>query len=125
HYTVLLEPMATDALFVATRPQALRGRFQPESIRNGGFPARGYLLLDAAGSIFNPAHNSTKIRYEGWSNLPVANPAELRALPPAYPDAVTETYLQLPRLDPRVKTLAEQITAKAANPYDRAASIQR
>ncbi len=125
HYTVLLEPMATDALFVATRPQALRGRFQPESIRNGGFPARGYLLLDAAGSIFNPAHNSTKIRYEGWSNLPVANPAELRALPPAYPDAVTETYLQLPRLDPRVKKLADQITAKTANPYDKAANIQR
>jgi hypothetical protein len=110
---------------VATRPQALRGRFQPESIRNGGFPARGYLLLDAAGSIFNPAHNSTKIRYEGWSNLPVANPADLRALPAVYPDAVTETYLQLPPLDPRVKKLADQITAKSANPYDKAANIQR
>jgi transglutaminase-like putative cysteine protease len=124
-YTVLLEPIATDAIFIAPRPQILRGRFQPEGIRAGGLPTRGYLLIDAAGSIFNPAHNSSKIRYEGSSNLPMMSPTELRAQPARYPEQVVRTYLQLPPLDPRIKTLADQITSGLKNPYDKVANIQR
>jgi protein-glutamine gamma-glutamyltransferase len=125
HYTVLMEPVATDAIFVAPRAQSLRGRFLHDAVRADGVPARGYLLLDASGSIFNPSHNSAKIRYEGSSILPRATPADLRALPARYPEAVLQSYLQLPPLDRRIKALADQISSNAANAYDKAANIQR
>jgi transglutaminase-like putative cysteine protease len=124
-YTVLMEPVATDAIFVAPRVQRLRGRFMHDAIRTDGLPPRGYLLVDGSGSIFNPSHNSAKIRYEGLSNIPAATPTDLRTVPAQYPPPVLETYLQLPRIDRRIKTLADQISGTAANEYDKAASIQR
>jgi protein-glutamine gamma-glutamyltransferase len=125
HYTVLMEPVATDAIFVAPRAHTLRGHFQSDSSNTGGPPHRGYLLEDMTGSLFNPSHNSSKIRYEGSSNLPAAPPRDLRAVPPVYPEALLRTYLQLPPLDRRIKALADQITVGSANPYDEAANIQR
>ena len=58
HYTALMEPIATDAIFVAPRAcesyadvsriwQAVRGQAS----------RRSYLLFDQTGSVFNPAHN--------------------------------------------------------------------
>ena len=124
-YTVLMEPVATDAIFVAPRAQILRGGFQNNAIRAGGLPARGYLLLDAAGTIFNPSHNSSKIRYEGLSDVPTATAADLRAVPATYPESVLGIYLQLPRLDRRIKPLADQITRGSTNVFDKAANIER
>jgi transglutaminase-like putative cysteine protease len=125
HYTVLMEPLATDAIFAAPRVQVLRGRFQNDAIRAGGLPARGYLLLDAAGTIFNPSHNSSKIRYEGSSDVPMATPGDLRAVPAKYPEAVLRSYLQLPTLDRRIKALADQITSGSTNAFDKAANVER
>jgi hypothetical protein len=48
----------------------------------------------------------------------------LRLASPDFPDSVTGPYLQVPRLDPRIKQLAEQITAGSANEYDKAAKIE-
>ncbi len=124
-YTVLMEPLATDAVFIAPRAHLLRGRFQNETAHAGGLLGRGYLLQDATGSIFNPSHNSSKIRYEGVSNLPAVTPSDLRLASPAYPNLVLPTYLQLPQLDPRVQALADRIVAGSANPYDKAANIER
>jgi transglutaminase-like putative cysteine protease len=126
HYTVIMEPIATDAIFVAPRVDTLRGRFQNETARpGGGPPRRGYLLQDMTGSIFNPARNNSKIRYEGFSSLPAVSPSELRAVPANYPEPVGRIYLQLPPLDARVKPLADEITARSRNAYDKAASIER
>ncbi len=124
-YTVLMEPTATDALFVAPRIATLNGRFS-----NGGDPAANgqrpsYLLLDQAGSLSNPAHNDSKVRYEATSMVPMIPPAKLRADSLPYPDAVTATYLQLPPIDPRVKALALEITKGSTNDYDKAANIER
>jgi hypothetical protein len=124
-YTVLMEPIATDAIFVASRAHTLRGRFQNETSGTGGLPHRGYLLEDMTGSVFNPSHNSSKIRYEGSSNLPAATPRDLRAVPLSYTEPFFRPYLQLPPLDGRIKALADQITGSSANPYDKAANIQR
>ena len=41
------------------------------------------------------------------------------------PSPIRQVYLQLPRLDPRVKRLADEITAGSQNEYDKAANIQR
>ena len=124
-YTVLMEPVATDAVFVAPRTLLLRGRFQNEAARAGVAPRHGYLLQDATGSLFNPAHNNSKIRYEGSSSLPAVPPRDLRAAPADYPEPIRQVYLQLPRLDPRVKQLADEITARSQNAYDKASNIER
>jgi transglutaminase-like putative cysteine protease len=124
HYTVLMEPIATDAIFVAPRIDTLQGRFSNDSERLGGEKHNGYLILDQTGSLSNPFHNNTKIRYEATSNLPIIPAPQLRLASPDFPDSITGPYLQVPRLDPRIKRLAEQITAGSANEYDKAAKIE-
>src|SRR5271168_3862427 len=124
HYTVLMEPLATDAIFVAPRVASLEGRFSNDTERLSGERHNGYLILDQTGSLSNPFHNNTKIRYEATSNLPIVPAPQLRLASPDFPDSITGTYLQVPRLDPRIKQLAEQITAGAANQYDKAAKIE-
>ena len=124
HYTVLMEPIATDAIFLAPRTESVSGKFGAEFSHPNGPPRRGYLLLDKTGSLFNAVHNNMKIRYEGTSHLPMVRPAELRKAPLEYPPAIRGTYLQLPALDPRIPALAEQITAGSNNEYDKAAKIQ-
>lgn len=123
-YTVLMEPIDTEAIFIAPPPATLRGRFSEDVGRLDGIPSRNYLLLDRTGSLFNPVHNNLKIRYEGESNLPLFPRSELRKSRSNYPDAIRETYLQLPPLDPRVQKLAEEITAGSNNEYDKAANIE-
>jgi hypothetical protein len=125
HYTVLMEPLGTDAIFIAPRAASLRGHFTNETDRPGPGPRRGYLVVDKTGSVFNPFHNDTKVRYEGVSNVPMIPPAVLRKAGTDYPEMIQNLYLQLPLLDPRVKPLAEQITQSAKNPYDKAANIER
>jgi hypothetical protein len=124
-YTVLMEPIATDAIFLAPRTLFLRGHFQNEASRAGVPLRRGYLLQDLTGSMFNPSHNNSKIRYEGAANLPAVPPRDLRAASRDYPEPIRQVYLQLPRLDPRIKQLADDITVHAQNEYDKASAIQR
>src|SRR5580704_14148909 len=124
HYTVLMEPIATDAIFVAPRIATLQGRFSNDTEHLGGEKHNGYLILDQTGSLSNPFHNNSKIRYEATSNLPIIPAPRLRLASPDFPDSVTGPYLQVPRLDPRIKQLAEQITAGSANEYDKAAKIE-
>jgi protein-glutamine gamma-glutamyltransferase len=124
-YTVLMEPVATDAVFIAPRLEALRGRFTNDSERVGASQQRGYLLIDRTGSLSNPFHNETKVRYEGLSLLPAIPPTQLRKASETFPDEVHSLYLQLPELDPRIKQLAQKITESSHNEYDRAANIER
>jgi hypothetical protein len=125
-YTVLMEPIATDALFIAPRARSLSGRFLSESEHALSTQQhRGYLFIDSTGSIFNPFHNVTKVRYEGSSILPNFTPRDLRKAGEVYPQPVLDTYLQLPQLDPRIKKLAQDITASSKNEYDRTANIER
>jgi protein-glutamine gamma-glutamyltransferase len=125
HYTVLMEPIATDAIFIAPRAESVEGRFGEESSRPDGSLRHGYLLLDRTGSLFNSVHNNIKIRYEGASRLPLVSAPELRKASAEYPDVIRDSYLQLPPLDPRIQKLAEQIAAPSTNEYDKAANIQR
>jgi transglutaminase-like putative cysteine protease len=123
HYTVLTEPIGSDAIFVAPRIEVLAGRFSDATPRLG-FDRPSYLLADHTDSIYNPAHNNFKIRYQAVSNLPAVRPAQLRESPSAYPDSIRAEYLQLPELDPRIPVLAAQVTRSLTNDYDRAANIE-
>jgi transglutaminase-like putative cysteine protease len=124
-YTVLMEPLATDAIFLAARPAEIRGHFGVETDRLGGPPRRGFLVMDKTGSIFNPSHNQIKTRYDAVSELPLVPPAKLRAASTVYSEAIRQTYLQLPPLDPRIARLVAEITAHAPTAYDKAANIER
>jgi hypothetical protein len=125
HYTVLMEPMATEAIFVAPRVRSLRGNFQEQVSRLGSNARRSFLLIDRTGSIFNSAHSGVKIRYEGFSSLPEISAGELRRASVDYPPEILAPYLQLPRrIDPRIRQLAADVTARAANPYDKAVNLE-
>ncbi len=122
-YTVLMEPTATEAIFVAAEPERLRGQF---GLEGGQAYARrrSYLLLDSTGSLFDPFHSFGRIRYQATSNIPVVPGAQLRAASTQYPDEIRNVYLQLPSLDPRVKKLADQITDRSRDAYDKVESIE-
>ena len=124
HFTVLMEPMASDALFAPADLTDLRGNFVSDGGTYSSLVRRGDLVVDSGGSVFNPYHNYSQIRYEGISLLPVARPAEARSATTDYPEDIRETYLQLPRLDPRVPELARQITASAPSPFEKAAVME-
>jgi transglutaminase-like putative cysteine protease len=126
HYTVLMEPIATDAIFVAPRAIMIRGKFGPESSSVAGGPPRPeYIFLDRTGSIFNPLHNNFKVSYEGFSRVPAVPRTRLRKASAAFPLPILTTYLQLPtRLDPRIPALASKVAAGSKNEYDKAANIE-
>lgn len=123
-YTVFMQPVATDAIFVAPHLTVLHGRFSDFAPRPGVFGHSGDLLRDPTGSIFNPAHNAVAMRYDAVSLLPVVSPAELRKASRAIPASVRDVYLQLPQhLDPRIRKLAANVTSHLHDEYDRTSAI--
>jgi protein-glutamine gamma-glutamyltransferase len=124
-YTVYLEPIATDAIFVPGKVLSLQGNFGGESANSFNAMRPSYLVKDSTDSLFNPFRNFTAVRYAGVSRLPAANPIKLRAAPRNYPEEITATYLQLPDdLDPRIPQLAREITKNAQIPFDQAIRLQ-
>ena len=124
-YTVYLEPLATDALFVPGKVISLRGDFNGESANSLALMRRTYLLRDATGSFLNPFHNYSAIRYAGFSRLPPFNAAKLRAASEDYSNEITSTYLQLPSaLDARIPELARQITKNSRTAFDKTITIE-
>ncbi|MGH9781344.1 MAG: DUF4129 domain-containing transglutaminase family protein, partial [Candidatus Acidiferrales bacterium] len=122
-YTVLMEPIATDAIFLAARPTTIWGRFGSDS-GEGRAGVRSYLLLNRTGTLLNPFHNVAAMHYDAVSQIPIVRSQKLRDAPAVYPAQISSTYLQLPKLDPRIEQLAEQITAHAPTAYDKAANIE-
>jgi len=123
-YTVLLEPVATDTMFAPANVVSLRGNLSGEGSNQEAGARRSYVLRDVTDSLYNPFHNFSTVRYEGFSVLPAMNVAKLRLATTDYPDDVKDLYLQLPSLDPRVKDLAEQITASEQTPIDKAIAVE-
>jgi hypothetical protein len=123
-YTVYLEPIATDAIFVPGKVITLKGNFNGENSNSFNAIRRTYLFRDSTDTLLNPFHNYAAIRYAGFSLLPPLNPAKLRAASTEYSPDIIETYLQLPPLDPRIPELAKQITKDAPTPFDKAQAIE-
>ena len=123
-YEVLLQPMATDAVFAPVNAVSLQGNFAGESSNSGWNVRRSYIFRDFTGSFVNPFRNYTPIRYYGFSRLPKINAAQLSAAPAEYPADVRAMYLQLPKLDPRILELSKSITGRAPSSYDKAIAIE-
>jgi len=124
HYTVLLQPVATDTVFVAANAVSLRGNLTGEGSNQEAGARRSYVVRDVTGSFYNPFHNFSALRYEGFSKLPARNVQRLRAASATYPPEIRDAYLQLPEIDPRIPELAQQITARAATPIDKAIAVE-
>jgi transglutaminase-like putative cysteine protease len=125
HFKVMMQPMASDALFAPANLVGLRGNFLADSSNYQIFLRRGYLTRDSTGSVYNPFHNYSQIQYEGESRLPVLDRVKARTAGEVYPDEIRESYLQLPReLDPRIPDLARRSTASANNAYDKAMAME-
>ena len=124
-YSILLEPIASDALFAAAEPVELRGQFAGDTTPGGRLFRRSYVMVDKTGSLSNPFHNFANLKYDAVSAVPRVPADLLRAAGDSYDAATRNLYLQLPKLDPRIPDLAKQITAGARNPYDQAHSIEQ
>jgi len=112
HYRVLMEPIANNVFFLAPEALNLAGNYRLVS-------------RDDAGAVFDTDLERPVSTYNAESNVAQPRPAELRNTAQEYPPAVLLNYLQLPRLDPRVTPLAEQITAAESNNYDKAVALER
>jgi transglutaminase-like putative cysteine protease len=123
-YTILLQPVATDTMFAPANVVAVRGNLSGEGSNPEVGARRSYILRDATGSISNPFHNFTTLRYEGFSLLPARNVPRLRAASTDYPEEIRDTYLQLPKLDRRIPELAKEITARAQTPFDKTIALE-
>ena len=124
-FTVLLQPLASDALFAPAQLMELRGNFSNEAGTYYGTARRSMLGMDSAGGVSNPARNFSQLRYEGISLLPESRPLKARVAGTEYPDDIQNLYLQLPeKLDSRIPQLAQKITATADNPYDKSVLLE-
>jgi protein-glutamine gamma-glutamyltransferase len=123
-YTILLQPVATDTMFAPANAVSVRGNLSGEGSNLEVGARRSYIIRDATGSLFNPFHNFSTLRYEGFSLLPGTNVFRLRAASMEYPEAIRDTYLQLPKLDPRISELAKQITVRAQTPFDKTIAVE-
>lgn len=121
-FTVLQEPMASDALFVTGSMLAIRGNFAGAG--SGLGHRRNYVQRDTADSLTNPFHNFVAVRYTGIAQLPALDRARLEAAGSNYPVDISARYLQLPEIDPRIATLAQSATQSVATPYDKARALE-
>jgi len=104
---VFLEPMGTDVLFAAPRLRMVQGGLPRPSV-------------DVSGGITLPSPPTTRIRYQAVSQPErVRDDILMRAVQPAdYPPDVRETYLQVPRLAPRIRELAETLAEGTKTPIE-------
>ncbi|HTW30290.1 MAG TPA: DUF3488 and transglutaminase-like domain-containing protein [Candidatus Sulfotelmatobacter sp.] len=111
HYRVLMEPIGTNVFFLAPWARAVNGNYQ-------------LLVADAGGAVYDSDMQHSISRYEAESDISTPSAAELRSAGADYPAEVRETYLRLPRLDPRVARLAEQVTATGSDNFDKASALE-
>jgi transglutaminase-like putative cysteine protease len=123
-YEILLQPVATDAVFAPANAISLRGNFSGESSNAGWTSRRSYLFRDFSGSFYNPFRSYAPVRYYGYSRLPALKPAKLRTAATEYPGEISALYLQLPALDARIPELSKTVTTRAPTPYDKAVAIE-
>ena len=125
NYTVFLEPVATNAIFVPGRVLSVQGNFSGGVTNSFAAMQRNYLLTDETETLKVPFRNFAAIRYAGNSRLPPRDAGRLRTAGADYTSDITSTYLQLPApLDRRIPELAREITRNAKTPFDKTLRIE-
>ena len=107
-YTITMEPIGTNVLFLASVPITVSGKMRE-------------LAADDMGSIYNFDSARMLDGYSAVSLLP--NPDRVRNVEPAaMPDL--RPFTGLPQLDPRIPALAQEITKQYSTEYDKANAIE-
>lgn len=112
HYRVVMEPIANNLFFVASRAYLLEGPYRA-------------IASDMGEAVFNLDNEHPVTVYEADSDVAIAPSDLLRSLPPYAVSASAMPYLQLPPLDIRIPKLAQDVTSHEATPYDKAAALER
>jgi transglutaminase-like putative cysteine protease len=105
-------------------------RDQPNLVFAAYRPVEAYLntrslALDAGDGLRVGEPMKAGTTYTIVSRRPNFSAAALRAVSGAYPAEVAQNYLRLPNnISPRVRALAQQLTASAPNAYDKAAAVR-
>ncbi len=114
-YSVYLEPISAEHLFLIPVAEGVAGRFR-------------LLEMDGNDAVLLRDRSFAAMRYDAWSNVAEPTAEQLRRAPAEYPARIggilLSSYLQAPKLDPRVGELARQLTASATNNFDRARLLQ-
>lgn len=111
HYRVTMEPMLNDVFFLLGRPERLQGNYKATA-------------EDGQWDVFDLDGEHPVVRYEADSILRLPLVKGTRGNSAVYPREISSEYLQLPALDPRIKNLAQQITAPIADPLSKASAIE-
>ncbi len=112
---------ATDTLFSGGLP--VRYDQAAEALVAPGAPEEVLQVRYGEGREFFPTR--TNLRYLSAGSESEAEADDLREAPTDYPEAVAETYLQLPvTLPARVYALAQRVAGEAENPYDQAIAVR-
>ena len=109
-YAVYLNDLAQDALFFAGTPQYVRIDTLVMHRPYGNYSAQ-----------FSDART---ISYQVYSRLDSPGPAADPSLVEPLPAAARETFLQLPRLDPRIRKLTESIVGGETSPVAQARMVE-
>lgn len=110
--TFYLEPLATRALFAASRVKFVDN-------------APGTIGVDHSGSIRGPAHPGKRITYTALSDVAIPTQEELAAdTATFYTASAVQGCLNPPDLDPRIADLALRIVGDAATPLEKAQRIE-
>ena len=112
HYRVVMEPITSNVFFLAPTPLALQGNYRA-------------VTMDTGGAVYNIDADHLITSYEATSNIAQPGPAELRLASADFPPEIQLNYLQLPTLDPRIPQLADQISSRAPNNYEKAILLER
>ena len=113
-YEILLEPIATTALFGPHRVRQISGRLIPG------------IEVDSDGAIFTRIQQAQRMQYRVQSEIVKLAPmADKTAVSDPLSEKQLGNYLQLPKsLDPRIKSLAEEITRGAQTPLEKAVRVE-
>jgi len=111
HYRVLMEPLGSGVFFLAPVPLTLDGNYR-------------FLAIDGAGQVIDPDPGHPITIYEATSDISRPTVSQLRDASDDYPPRILLEYLQLPKIDPRIPRLAEQITSGKSNEYEKAFALE-
>jgi hypothetical protein len=112
HYRVMLEPLASQALFVAG---------VPEQIVSGSFDR---LVVDESDSLRVLDGGMQSLQYEVFSWVTRRSSQRPADVAEIFSPRFQRLYLQLPQLDPRIHELAEQVSGSRATLLGRAEAVE-
>lgn len=110
-YAVYLSDLAQDALFFAGTPQYVR--------------IDSLVVRRPFGNYSAQFTDARTVSYQVYSHLDSPAAASDPALVPPLTASARETYLQLPRLDPRIRELSKSIVGTEASPTVQALMVEK